>query len=227
MEQKRRYYEAYEERYRQVHGEGLQWSSDSPSEIVGQVIQKYGITKQAQMLEIGCGEGRDAAYLLKEGYHLLATDLSGEAIAYCREKYPDFRENFCTLDCLNERLEQKFDFIYAVAVLHMFVLEEDRSKFYQFIGEHLKENGVALIGTMGDGKMEVCSNPEEAFPLQRRTHGQTGREMMLAGTSCRVVSFDTFQQAIHSAGLKELEMGLTSILPDFPTMMVAVIKAEK
>ena len=75
--------------------------------------------------------------------------------------------------------------------------------------------------------MEVCSNPEEAFTLQRRTHEQTGREMMLAGTSCRVVSFDTFQQEIHSAGLKELEMGLTSILLDFPTMMIAVIKAEK
>lgn len=71
MEQKRSYYEAYEDRYQQVHREGVQWFSDSPSKIVGQVIQKYGITKQAEILEIGCGEGRDAAYLLKEGYHLL------------------------------------------------------------------------------------------------------------------------------------------------------------
>ena len=43
MEQKRSYYEAYEDRYQQVHREGVQWFSDSPSKIVGQVIQKYGI----------------------------------------------------------------------------------------------------------------------------------------------------------------------------------------
>ena len=90
MEQKRSYYEAYEDRYQQVHREGVQWFSDSPSKIVGQVIQKYGITKQAEILEIGCGEGRDAAYLLKEGYHILATDLSKEAIDYCKEKFSDF-----------------------------------------------------------------------------------------------------------------------------------------
>ena len=47
MEQKRSYYEAYEDRYQQVHREGVQWFSDSPSEIVGQVIQKYRITKQS------------------------------------------------------------------------------------------------------------------------------------------------------------------------------------
>lgn len=227
MEQKRSYYEAYEDRYQQVHREGVQWFSDSPSKIVGQVIQKYGITKQAEILEIGCGEGRDAAYLLKEGYHILATDLSKEAIDYCKEKFSDFRENFCTLDCLNEKLEQKFDFIYAVAVLHMFVLDEDRNKFYNFIGEHLKENGIALIGTMGNGEFESCSNPDDAFTLQSRTHEQTGKDMMIAGTSCRIVNFDTMHKEIHSAGLERLESGMTSILPDFPVMMVAVVKKER
>lgn len=227
MEKRRNYYEAYEDRYQQVHGEGIQWFSDSPSEIVEQVIKKYGISKQAQILEIGCGEGRDAGYLLKEGYHLLATDLSKEAINYCKEKFSGFQDNFCTLDCLNEKMEQKFDFIYAVAVLHMFVLDEDRKKFYDFIGEHLKENGIALIGTMGDGEFDSCSNPDDAFTLQPRTHEQTGREMMLAGTSCRIVNFNTFQEEIVRAGLEQLESRKTSILPDFPVMMVAVVKKER
>lgn len=48
----------------------------------------------------------------------------------------------------------------------MFVLDDDRKKFYNFIGEHLKENGIALIGTMGKGEFESCSNPDDAFTLR-------------------------------------------------------------
>lgn len=227
MSEKKSYYQAYDERYKQVHQEGIQWFSDAPSKIVEQTIKQYHIPKQADILEIGCGEGRDAENLLNKGYHLLATDISAEAIGYCKEKFPQFQHNFCTLDCLNDTMQQKFDFIYAVAVLHMFVLDEDRQKFYQFIGSHLKESGVALIGTMGDGSFESCSNPDDAFALQSRTHEQTGKEMMLASTSCRVVNFTTFHDEIQKAGLELLESGMTCVPPDFPVMMVAVVKGRR
>ena len=55
----KRYYEAYEARYSQVHAQGLQWSSDAPTPIVEEIIRQYG-KEQGRMLEIGCGEGRDA-----------------------------------------------------------------------------------------------------------------------------------------------------------------------
>lgn len=87
--------------------------------------------------------------------------------------------------------------------------------------------GIALIGTMGNGEFESCSNPDDAFTLQSRTHEQTGKDMMIAGTSCRIVNFDTMHKEIHSAGLECLESGMTSILPDFPVMMVAVVKKER
>lgn len=227
VEKTKRYDEAYDDRYRQVHREGMQWSSDNPSPIVQQTIDRIQLPQKADILEIGCGEGRDAALLLKKGYRLLATDISSEAIAYCRQKFPVFQDSFCRLDCLHDRLDQRFDLIYAVAVLHMFVLNEDRQRFYQFIKEHLKEDGVSLIGTMGDGSEEWQSDINDAFTLQMRTHEQTGKRMMLAGTSCCVVSFPTFQKEIEQAKLEVLESGMTSVLPDFPVMMYAVVKRMK
>ena len=227
MSGEKSYYQAYDERYKQVHRKGMQWFSDEPSEIVEQTIEQYHIPKQANILEIGCGEGRDAKNLLTKGYHLLATDISSEAISYCKEKFPQFQHNFCTLDCLNDTIQQKFDFIYAMAVLHMFVLDEDRTKFYRFIAEHLTENGVALIGTMGDGSFESSSNPDDAFDVQPRTHEQTGKEIMMASTSCRMINFTTFYKEICSAGLEQLESETTSILPDFLVMMVSVVKKEQ
>ena len=62
METDKNYYYAYEQRYQQVHREGLQWASDVPTPIVRQTIERYELTLQAEILEIGCGEGRDETF---------------------------------------------------------------------------------------------------------------------------------------------------------------------
>ena len=79
----RQYYDAYDDRYRQVHEQNLSWFGNEQSEIVEKIIHDYSLTKEHRMLELGCGEGRDAFPLLEKGYQLLATDVSSEAIAYC------------------------------------------------------------------------------------------------------------------------------------------------
>ena len=135
-EMERKYYEAYDDRYRQVHSQNLQWFYDDPTPIVAQTMEEFGITRQQKLLELGCGEGRDAYPLLKQGYHLLATDISPEANAYAKKKWPEFAENFQILDCVAGDIPEKFDFIYAVAVVHMLVEDGDRDGFYTFIREH-------------------------------------------------------------------------------------------
>ena len=220
----RKYYEAYDDRYRQVHGRDLQWASDEPSKVVSQVMAQYGITGAHRILEIGCGEGRDAIHLLNAGYSLTATDISPEAIRYCRERWPEFRDHFQILDCIGGELEEKFDFIYAVAVIHMLVEDADRAAFYRFIREHLEKDGVALVCTMGDGTMERCSDVSSAFTLQERLHDQTGERLLLAGTSCRMVTWDTFLRELKTSNLSVAEQGLTAVDPDFPVMMYAVVR---
>lgn len=220
----RAYYEAYDDRYKQVHSEALQWFSREPSPIVAEVISEFALTPMARMLEIGCGEGRDAGFLLSQGYDVLATDVSGEAVAYCQKIFPDHREHFEVLNCVTEKLDERFDFIYAVAVIHMLVLDKDRDGFYQFISHHLKPDGIALIGTMGDGSFERRSDISTAFDLQERTHEESGKTLKIAGTSCRVVNFSTFEQELTRNGLAIVKQGVTAIEPDFPQMMYAVVK---
>lgn len=217
------YYEAYDDRYRQVHGSNLQWFSDSPSPIVGQVMERYGISTASAILELGCGEGRDAGFLLNQGYRVTATDISPAAIRYCAGKYPAFADHFQVLDCVAGEWDGKFDFIYAVAVVHMLVKDAHRAAFYRFIREHLYPGGVALICTMGDGTVERQSDVSAAFDLQERTH-VSGKTLQLAGTSCRMVSWETYLREIRENGLETLEQGLTSVEPDFPVMMYTVVK---
>lgn len=220
----RKYYEAYDDRYVQVHKENLQWFSYLPSPIVSSIIHKYQISETDRILELGCGEGRDAKPLLDRGFDLLATDISPAAIRFCREKFPEYEKHFAVMNCITDRMEERFSFIYAVAVIHMLLLDEDRDGFYQFLRHQLTDNGIALICSMGDGHTERSSDISTAFELQERIHEPSGKKMLLAGTSYRGVSMDTFKNEIRRNGLKILESGLTEVEPDYYTMIYAVVK---
>ncbi len=221
------YYKAYDKRYRQVHQHGLSWASGCPSPIVFETMESFGIDRSCAILELGCGEGRDALALLREGYSLLATDVSPAAIEYCRgldEKYP---YSFRVLDACVDTLNEKYDFIYTVAVLHMLTEDSHRQSFLAFIREHLSDKGLALIATQGNGEDEYCSDAGLAFADALRTHGQTGQSMSIASTTFRMVNWDSFTSELHAAGFEIAEKGITAIEPDFPMMMYAVIrKAE-
>ena len=227
MIMRKQYYEAYDDRYRQVHDAGLQWFADQPTGIVREIITRFGINKNHKLLEIGCGEGRDAFPLLRDGYNLLATDISEEVIRYNRERWPEFSNSFAVLDCISGEMADRFDFIYAVAVVHMLVEDVHRNAFYSFIREHLTPDGIGLICTMGDGTIERQSDIRNAFQKQDRVHEQTGKQLKIASTSCRMVSFDTFHTELAQNGLTVLEEGITQALPDFSMLMYAVVKGEK
>ena len=219
-----KYYAAYEERYKTAHKKGVSWASSVPTSIVVDIIHRYDIKSEQHLLEIGCGEGRDARVILEQGYDLTATDISSEAISYCQRIMPEYAENFRVMDCLSDEMEAKFDFIYAVAVVHMLVLDEDRKRFYHFIYDHLKQEGLALICTMGDGTFEMQSDISQAFEIQEREH--TSGRMMVAATSCRMVSFTSFEHELAENDLEIIEKGITSVIPEFDSLMYAVVKRK-
>ena len=75
---------------------------------------------------------------------------------------------------------------------------------------------------MGDGEFEMKSDIDTAFLLQEREH-ESGR-MMVAGTSCRMVSFAVFEQELRNNHLEIIEKGITASLPDFDSFMFSVVK---
>ena len=221
----RKYYEAYDERYQTAHQQNIRWFGGESSPIVSEILEKYQIRPRMSLLELGCGEGRDAQALLRRGYDLLATDISREAIQYCKNLCPEYTDRFQQLDCVCGSLEGRFDFIYGVAVVHMLLLDEDRDGFYRFISRHLTEGGIGLICSMGDGTVERCSDINTAFQLQERE--AEGKTLWVAGTSCRMASFPTFEAEITRNGLEILETGMTSIPLHFSHMMYAVVKGAE
>ncbi len=220
-----KYYEAYDERYKKVHQEGLSWSINKPTKLIEDIINKYHLEK-AKILEIGCGEGRDAKYLLEKGYNVTATDISKEAVNYCINNDKNHKDNYKVFNILDDEISEKYDFIYSVAVLHMLVEDADRNRFYKQIFNSLNDNGYSLILTMGDGLKESKSDINKAFDMVKRIHQETNKEIEVATTSCRVVNFKTFFSEISNNNFKIIEHGITDIPNHFDKMMYALIKKD-
>lgn len=219
------YYKAYEKRYSQVYENNMLWSAKKNTPDVLKCIEKYNVKNNSKILDLGCGEGRDAICLLNSGYDVLAVDYSQTVIEKCKElsdyKYND---NFRQLDLINDKLSRKFDFIYSIAVLHMFVLDEHRNKFMTFIRNHLKKDGICLICVLGDGNKEHVSDIKEAFKNSKRTVMNNNTEIEIATTSCKIVNWHNLEKEIITNDLKIEEKWISKEIPEFESSMCIVVK---
>ncbi len=221
-----KYYEAYDDRYKIYHKEkGNAWAGDLPSKELKDILIKHGATENSSILEIGCGEGQNALFLLKEGFNLKASDVSSEAIKWCKEncENENLKNNFFVLDIVNNNFNEKFDFILSVSTLHMLVLDDDRKAFFDFIYSHLNDHGIAIITSMGDGINEQNnSDIAKAFDMVKRNNG--AGEVLVPQTSCRKVNWENLIKEITNAHLTVVDNYISSTISGFNSSMIAIIK---
>jgi SAM-dependent methyltransferase len=97
------------------------------------------------LLELGCGTGNDAARLAGEGFSVVATDLSTEAVAAARQKYGDLVEvRVVDMATGLPFAEASFDAVMANVALHMFTDAVTRAVFSD-IRRVLRESGLFLF----------------------------------------------------------------------------------
>ena len=217
------YYKAYENRYSIVHNTGELWETTKPTKEVYEAIKKYKI--KGQILDLGCGEGRDAIYLLEKGYNILALDYSTSAIKKCNELTNNkYINNFRQFDIFEDELNEKYDFIYSVAVVHMFLLEQHRKKYYEFIYNHLKKDALALIISLGNGKEEYKTNIEDAFKTVKRININTNSQIEVTATSCYVKPISKMIEEIQKYNLTIIEHKIVNDLPNFVQCEYFIVK---
>ena len=116
---------------------------------------------------------------------------------------------------MQDTLSGEYDFIYSVAVIHMFVEEKHRQKFYNFIYEHLSNTGKALIIAMGNGKDEYTSDINMAFNEVERTNINSNERVIVASTSCKIKSISNMFKEIENSNLKVIENKIIEDVPGF------------
>lgn len=223
------YYKAYDLRYKQIHSKGLLWELTDNTPLVLEFLNYYGANNNSSILDLGCGEGRDAIYLLENNYNnLLAIDYSIETIKTCNKLTNNlYKSNFKQLDIINDELTETFDYIYSISVLHMFILQKHRNKYWNFIFEHLNRDGKALITVLGDGNFVKETKIEDAFKNSERVIQSNNEKVVIANTSCKIVTWSMLEKEIKENNLTIEKKWLSHKIPGFDNSMCVIVKKNK
>jgi len=173
-----------------------------PSPFAGYVANKLR-TKQ-NILEIGCGNGRDSKFFSSKGHHVTGLDRSGKAIELCKSLYSDepIEFFFGEVTDITKINKKKYDLIYSRFVVHAMSINEELEMLktsYQL----LNNNGQFFIECRSIN--DPLSNTGEVLSHTERIEGHYRRFIILEELKQRLikVGFEIIE-AIESNGLANL-----------------------
>jgi cyclopropane fatty-acyl-phospholipid synthase-like methyltransferase len=162
---------------------------DKPSELATfacnylQGVKPSG--KAIEILDLGCGYGRDAIYLARNiKCHVLGIDNSSEAIEMARKALADDLESHVRFQCCAFRQipEEKFEIIFASNFYHLLKMEE-RQALRNTVEKRLKPGGMLFLSMLSPsdpehfGKGKRIENEDNSFQDERFLHFCTREEL--------------------------------------------------
>ncbi|MBZ7964838.1 class I SAM-dependent methyltransferase [Campylobacter sp. 2457A] len=108
---------------------------------------KY-LKKDFSILELGCGNGRDALFFSQKGCKVKALDLCEDEIRFLNESYKSENLEFSCADFCNFLDDKKYDGIYSRFTLHS-IRKDQQDNLFKNIPQLLKKKGVLCIEVRG------------------------------------------------------------------------------
>jgi len=116
----------------------------------------------SRAIVIGCGLGDDVAYLVAQDCVVTGFDISGSAIAMCKNRYPQLQECFMVADlfALPADWLRNFDLVFECNTIQA-LSGAWRVKALEAIAELVAPEGVVLVSS----RSRNTGEREEEFPL--------------------------------------------------------------
>jgi len=132
----------YDKRYDQS---GYYWGT-KPSPICFRVLELLPPDKPLKLLDIGCGEGRNAVFFARNGYQVTAFDTSPKGVEKTQRLAQEANAPIHAFEGdINEyRLTQPFDILFSGGVLH-YVPPETRKQLFDNYREYTNPGGLNVF----------------------------------------------------------------------------------
>ena len=111
-------------------GDDYYWGTD-PSSFLDELIQLCPPSAEKNVLDIGCGEGKDAVYMAQRGYNVSAFDLTENGIRKTKAlaetrgvKINAYVDDINTFDT-----NEQYDIIYSTGTVQ-YLFEENKGIFF-------------------------------------------------------------------------------------------------
>jgi tellurite methyltransferase len=131
----------------------------------GSLIREFLATKPSlvgrTVLDLGCGEGKNANALALAGASVDAVDCSALAIANGRRAFTSRSINWITSDALDHlRKCQTYDIVVLYGLLHCFPSAQDISELIALALQKTASGGMHFVVAFNDGPHDLSAHPD-------------------------------------------------------------------
>ena len=125
------------------------------ADFVDAVFQEYG-TGGKRVLDVACGTGEHARYMIGKGYDVTGIDLSGDMLAIARARFAGSAASplFVQRDVLELDFDREFDGAYCLGSTFVYMTTYEMAiQALKGIGRSLREGGVFVFDVLNGWQM--------------------------------------------------------------------------
>jgi ubiquinone/menaquinone biosynthesis C-methylase UbiE len=162
----------------------------TPASMVSKAISMLGARSNVRAIDLGCGEGKNAAAMSNAGFLVLAVDRSTPALQNAIGAYPD--APICWLQSDIVGLEgpcEAYDLVVATGSLHCLRSEVDIRSVIHRMQAMTKVGGIHVLSSFDDGPQDMRGH-EDSFRPTLLPHSfyvsiyqRTGWEILESGSA--------------------------------------------
>ena len=152
-------------------GDGYYWGTE-PADFCDELMRLCPPSEGKKVLDIGCGEGKDAVYMAAKGYEVTAFDLTENGIRKTKRlaeehgvKINAYVDDINTFDT-----DEQFDVIYSSGTVQ-YLFDENKAAFFEKIERITKKNGFVFFNVFVE--KPFLELPPDWDKEEKREHAET------------------------------------------------------
>ncbi|SCY34474.1 class I SAM-dependent methyltransferase [Microvirga guangxiensis] len=135
------------------------WGTE-PSSLVKLFLSDIRPSGTGRVLDLGCGEGKNAAAFAEAGYLVDAIDCSSAAIENGRKQFPIQRVNWTVGDVLSySSPDDSYDIVVAYGLAHCLSDAEEVEHLVKLMRRLTKPSGYNILCTFNDRSHDLSAHP--------------------------------------------------------------------
>jgi SAM-dependent methyltransferase len=128
----------------------------APAEMVQNAAAMFVGRRDCTALDLGCGEGKNAADLCRHGFKVIAVDTSDLAIAHAKALYPELPIQWNVADLRSLTVPREtFDLVIATGSLHCLSTVSEIERGVAKMQDATRVGGLNVVYSFNDGPQDM------------------------------------------------------------------------